>query len=431
VKKMKLTKNTNRVKKKNENVVDSTFKYNQLAQKIKKDFPLLMSSVKPLFYLDSTATTQKPEVVIDAEAKYYLTTNANVHRGLYTLAENATIQYENARAQVASFINARSEEVVFTSGTTASINMVARMLESQVREGDEIVVTIMEHHSNFLPWQQLALRRKAVLKIIPITKEYTLDVDAARKIISAKTKIVACTYVSNVLGVINPIADIIGMAKKVGAVSVIDAAQAAAHIPIDVRKLDCDFMAFSGHKMLAPTGIGVLYGKRLLLDSLEPVNFGGEMVKEATLQNISWNDLPWKFEAGTPNIAGAIAFGKAITYLQGLPQENVHQHLRELTTYALEQMQKVPGVEIIGPSGGNVVRAPVISFTMKSAHPHDIAQICNTFGVCIRAGYHCAMPLHTSLAISATARVSFYIYNTKEDVDMLITALRKVNEVFA
>jgi len=429
VKKMKLTKNTNRVKKKNENVVDSTFKYNQLAQKIKKDFPLLMSSVKPLFYLDSTATTQKPEVVIDAEAKYYLTTNANVHRGLYTLAENATIQYENARAQVASFINARSEEVVFTSGTTASINMVARMLESQVREGDEIVVTIMEHHSNFLPWQQLALRRKAVLKIIPITKEYTLDVDLARKIISSKTKIVACTYVSNVLGVINPIADIIGMAKKVGAVSVIDAAQAAAHIPIDVRKLDCDFMAFSGHKMLAPTGIGMLYGKRALLDSLEPVNFGGEMVKEATLQHISWNDLPWKYEAGTPNIAGAIGFGKAIEYLQALPLDKLHSHLCQLTEYALQQMQMLPGVEIIGPIKG--ARAPVISFTMKSAHPHDIAQICNKFGVCIRAGYHCAMPLHTSLAIFATARVSFYIYNTKEDVDMLITALRKVNEVFA
>ncbi len=403
--------------------------HNQLATKIKNDFPLLISSAKPLFYLDSTATTQKPKVVIDAETKYYTTTNANVHRGLYTLAENATIEYENARARVASFINAKSEEVIFTSGTTASINMLARMLENTVQVGDEIVVTIMEHHSNFLPWQQLALRRNAVLKIIPITTEYTLDIDAARKIISAKTKIVACTYVSNVLGTINPIVELVGMAKKVGAISVIDAAQAAAHLKIDVEKLGCDFLAFSGHKMLAPTGIGVLYGKRARLDSLEPVNFGGEMVKEATLQHISWNDLPWKFEAGTPNIAGAIGFGKAIEYLQSLPLDKLHLHLRQLTSYALEQMQAVPGVEIIGPIKG--ARAPVISFTMGTAHPHDIAEICNKFGVCIRAGYHCAMPLHTSLAISATARVSFYIYNTKEDVDMLITALRKVNEVFA
>ncbi len=426
--KMKLNKNTKRVKKKN--AVDSTFEYNQLAKKIKKDFPLLISSAKPLFYIDSTGTTQKPTVVIEAEMKYYTTTNANVHRGLYTLAENATIEYEKARAKVASFINARNEEVVFTSGTTASMNMLARMLESRVQAGDEIVVTIMEHHSNFLPWQQLALRRGAVLKIIPITAKFTLDIDAARKIISAKTKIVACTYVSNVLGTINPIAELIGMAAKVGAISVIDAAQAAAHIPIDVRQLNCDFLAFSGHKMLAPTGIGMLYGKRALLDSLEPVTFGGEMVKEATLQHISWNDLPWKFEAGTPHIAGAIGFGKAIEYLQALPMEKVKVHLSQLTAYALEQMQTVPGVEIIGPKSRDVARAPVISFTMKNAHPHDIAQICNNFGVCIRAGYHCAMPLHTSLAIPATARVSFYIYNTKEDVDMLIMALRKVNEVF-
>ncbi len=423
---MKIKTTTRSIKKKS--VVDSTFEHNQLVTKIKNDFPLLVSSVKPLFYLDSTATTQKPTCVLDAETKYYTTTNANVHRGLYTLAENATIQYENARVRVASFINARSEEVIFTSGTTASINMLARMLEPKVQAGDEIVVTIMEHHSNFLPWQQLALRRKAVLKIIPITKEYLLDMDAARKIITSKTRIVACTYVSNVLGVINPIADLVRIAKKVGAVSVIDAAQAAAHLRIDVVELDCDFMAFSGHKMLAPTGIGMLYGKRALLDLLEPVNFGGEMVKEATLQHISWNDLPWKYEAGTPNIAGAIGFGKAIEYLQALPLDKLHSHLCQLTEYALQQMRMLPGVEIIGPI--REARAPVISFTMKSAHPHDIAEICNKFGVCIRAGYHCAMPLHTSLAIFATARVSFYIYNTKEDVDMLITALKKVNEVF-
>jgi cysteine desulfurase/selenocysteine lyase len=414
-------------------IIKQKNKDNEIGQVIKKDFPILSQNRKgkKIVYLDSTATTQKPSVVIEAEKKYYTTTNANVHRGLYTLAENATVEYENARAKVASFIHVRSEEVVFTSGTTASINMIARMLENKVQAGDEIVVTIMEHHSNFLPWQQLAKRRKAVLKIIPITKEYVLDMNAARTIITSKTKIMACTYVSNVLGTINPVKELVAMAKKVGAVSVVDAAQAVPHLSIDVRALDCDFMAFSGHKMLAPTGIGVLYGKRELLDSLEPVMFGGEMVKEATLQTISWNDIPWKFEAGTPNIAGVIALGRAIDYLNSLDAQKVHAQVNMLTEYALQELKKISSVKIIGASANKVERAPVISFTMDKAHPHDIAEICNKFGVCIRAGYHCAMPLHTTLALSATARVSFYIYNTKEDVNVLIRALRKVEEVFA
>ncbi len=412
---------------------------NELALKIKLDFPLLSREMagKKLVYLDSTATTQKPQVVLDAELKYYQETNANVHRGLYTLAEDATTQYEQARMKVAEFIGAQYEEVIFTSGTTSSINMAARLLEPLVKEGDEIVITIMEHHSNFLPWQQLAKRKKCVLKIIPITKEYGLDMAAAQKIITSKTKIVACTYVSNVLGTINAVGEVIEMAKRVGAYTLIDGAQAVPHMMLEVKKLGCDFLAFSGHKMCGPTGIGVLYGKRELLEKLEPVVFGGEMVKEATLHTLSWNELPWKFEAGTPNIAGAIALGTAVAYIQEIFTLQMQEHLGDLTKYALAEMQTLPGLQIIGPrgeemeKGEKIERIGVISFTMDCAHPHDIAEILNSHGVCIRAGHHCAMPLHTTLAIPATARVSFYVYNTKEDVDALMRGLRRVVEVFA
>ncbi|MBI2665901.1 aminotransferase class V-fold PLP-dependent enzyme, partial [Candidatus Woesearchaeota archaeon] len=312
-------------------------------------------SVKPLVYLDSTATTQKPTSVIDKEAEYYLKTNANVHRGLYSLAEKATMEYEDARNIIADFIHALPEETIFTSGTTGSLNLAAMLLSPYLREGDEIVVTIMEHRSNFLPWQQLAQRKKCLLKIIPLTSEFSLDLNAAKAIITAKTKILACSYVSNVLGVVNPVKELIQLAKKNNAYTIIDAAQAIPHFKIDVQELGCDFLAFSGHKMLGPTGIGILYGRKSLLTQVEPVIFGGEMVKEASLQKISWNDLPWKFEAGTPNIAGAIALGRAVEYLQSLPSD-IHEHLHQLTDYAIKRMENIPSLKIIGPTKSTIPR---------------------------------------------------------------------------
>ncbi len=424
--------------------ISNSVPLNHLALRIKADFPILQTSslnskkntplqnpnpsVKPLVYLDSTATTQKPTSVIDKEAEYYLKTNANVHRGLYSLAEKATMEYEDARNIIADFIHALPEETIFTSGTTGSLNLAAMLLSPYLREGDEIVVTIMEHHSNFLPWQQLAQRKKCLLKIIPLTSEFSLDLNAAKAIITAKTKILACSYVSNVLGVVNPVKELIQLAKKNNAYTIIDAAQAIPHFKIDVQELGCDFLAFSGHKMLGPTGIGILYGRKSLLTQVEPVIFGGEMVKEASLQKISWNDLPWKFEAGTPNIAGAIALGRAVEYLQSLPSD-IHEHLHQLTDYAIKRMENIPSLKIIGPTKSTIPRISVISFTMGEAHPHDIADILNREGVCIRAGHHCTMPLHTYLALPATARASLYIYNTKEDVDLLINALEKVRKV--
>ncbi len=400
------------------------------ADDVRADFPIFKTKIKgkELVYLDNTATTQKPKQVIDAEVNYYCTTNANVHRGVYTLAENATIEYENARGKVAHFIGAKTQEVIFTSGTTMGLNMAAWMLESQIMAGDEIVVSIMEHHSNFVPWQQLALRRKAVLKIIPLTADYQLDMAAGARLITARTKVVACTYVSNVLGVINPIVELVALAKKVGAYMVIDGAQAAPHLKIDVRELGCDFLAFSGHKMMGPTGIGVLYGREELLRTLEPVVFGGEMVKEVAVVKTSWNDIPYKFEAGTPNIAGAIGLGKVVEYMQSLPMDDIHEQLQELFLYALDEMRKMKGITIYGSTRS--LRVPVIAFNIEGVHAHDAAEILNRDGVCIRAGHHCAMPLHTALGIQASARMSLYIYNTKKDVDTFLKGLRKVQKVF-
>ncbi|NQV91665.1 cysteine desulfurase [Candidatus Woesearchaeota archaeon] len=373
---------------------------------MKGDFPIL----KGITYLDSAATTQKPIHVIDAISHYYKTSNANVHRGLYTLSQKATLAFEDARATVATFINTTPEHIVFTKGTTESLNLLASSLNLQ--EGDEIVLTEMEHHANLVPWQQT----KATLKFIPLKDDYHLDLEAAKELITDKTKIVAVTHISNVLGTINDIETLTQLAHSKGAKIVVDAAQSIAHLTIDIK--DIDFLAFSGHKMCGPTGIGILYGKDF--SNLKPYQFGGDMIKEVTYETSTFQEAPYKFEAGTPNIAGAIGLAAAITYLETA----THPHITE---YALEKLQSIEGLKIIGPQ---INRAPVFSFTLEGIHPHDVAEILSKHNICVRAGHHCAMPLMKKLNIHGTTRASFYIYNTKEDVDTLVEGIKKVQEVF-
>lgn len=401
-----------------------------IAKGLRRDFPVLTTKQngKAVIYLDNSATTQKPVVVVHALNAFYKKNNANIHRGIYTLAEKATELYEQARRDVAAFIHASSEEIIFTSGTTNSLNTIARAVEPSLSSEDEIVITIMEHHSNFLPWQQLAQRTGAALKIIPITQEYLLDTAAMNKIITKKTKIVAFVYVSNVLGTINPVREIINAAKNVHALTIIDAAQAVPHLPINVGELDCDFLAFSGHKIMGPTGIGVLYGKKQHLQQLEPVSFGGEMAKEVTLNAATWNDLPWKWEAGTPPIAEAIALAQAIAYYQSLPLQELSSHLQNLRTYTIQELQKIKRVKLFHPVKHEA--APIISFTLSGIHPHDLAEIAQRENICIRAGHHCAMPLHTYLQQPATARISLYYYNTTEDIDAFIKSIRRAIALF-
>jgi len=405
--------------------------YHTLIQKIRKDIPLLNQTIngKKIIYLDSAATTQKPTVVIKKEKDFYEQYNANVHRGLYTIAAKATQEYESSRDTIAKFLNAEREEIIFSSGTTASINTVAHVLEPSIKENDEIIITIMEHHSNFVPWQQLAQRTKAKLIIVPLAKDnITLNLNYLKESLSSKTKIIAVSYISNTLGTKNPIKEIIQEAKKVGAITIIDAAQAVSHLPIDVKELDCDFLAFSGHKIMGPTGIGILFGKKHHLQNLEPVFHGGEMIKEVTQTKTTWNDLPWKWEAGTPNIAGAIALAEAIRYHQSFPSEKINSYLNELKKYTQEQLKKFSQLTII--SSTQEQSAPIITFTLKNIHPHDIAEILNRDNICIRAGHHCTMPLHHDLKLNATARISLYHYNTKEEIDQLIKSLQKAIEVF-
>lgn len=400
---------------------------------IRSDFPLLKRKLngKPIIYLDNAATTQKPAVVIKTLNDYYTKYNANVHRGLYTLSEHATIEYEHARSIVAKFVHAAPEEIIFTSGTTASLNLLSRMLDPTVTKDDEIVLTVMEHHSNLVPWQELAKRKQAQLKFIPLTKNNTtqLDLEQAKKLITKKTKIISFTYVSNVLGTIVPVKELIVLAKQINPniITIVDAAQAVPYFNVDIKDLNCDFLAFSGHKVMGPTGIGVLYGKSSHLHNLEPVIFGGEMINEVTLEQSTWNDIPYKFEAGTPNIADAIGLGQAIEYLESLPREKLNQELHQLTQYTIKNLQKIPNLHIVSNTTSN---HPIISFTLKNIHPHDIAEILNRDNVCIRAGTHCAMPLHRLLNIPATARISLYYYNTKQEIDQLITSLKKVNKIF-
>ena len=397
---------------------------------ILKDFPILNQKVNNnrLAYLDTTATSQTPIQVIDVIADYYKRYNSNVHRGVHTLGSLATDGYESARETVRRFINAKYfEEIIFTRGTTSSINIVAHSYgDANISEGDEIVVTEMEHHANIVPWQQLAKRKHASLKFIPMTDDGELTIENIKATINDNTKIVAITHVSNVLGTINDIKTITDIAHEHGAIVSVDGAQAAPHMDLDMQSLDVDFYSFSGHKMLGPTGIGVLYGKRALLDKMEPVEFGGDMIDFVEKYDASWADLPTKFEAGTPLIAQAIGLAEAIRYIENLGFDAIQAHEHELTTYAYDKMSEIEGIEIYGPPKDR--RAGVITFNMVDVHAHDVATAVDTEGVAVRAGHHCAQPLMKWLNQSSTARASFYIYNTKEDIDQLVESLKQTKE---
>ncbi len=400
---------------------------------VRRDFPILGRTVRgrPLVYLDNAATTQKPRQVIDALVRYYEGYNANIHRGLHTLAEEATAAYEDARARVAAFIGAPGPEcVVFTRNTTESINLVAQAWgRANLKPGDEIVITAMEHHSDIIPWQLVARDTGARIQVIPIDDEGELVWDEAERIIGPRTKVVAAVHMSNVLGTINDVHRLARLAHAVDAILVVDGAQSVPHLPVDVRALECDFLAFSAHKMLGPTGVGVLYGRRELLESMEPFLGGGEMIRRVEYTTATWNDIPWKFEAGTPNIADVIAFGAAIEYLEGLGMRAVRAHEVDLTSYALARLSEVDGITVYGPRDPER-RGGVIAFNFGDIHPHDLGQILDGYGVAVRAGHHCAQPLMRRLGVVATARASFYVYNTREEVDVLIEGIRASLSVF-
>ncbi|HEU5373861.1 MAG TPA: cysteine desulfurase [Ktedonobacteraceae bacterium] len=403
------------------------------AAEIRQDFPLLARQVhgKPLVYLDSTASSQKPRAVIETMAEYYHMYNANVHRGVYEISEEATARMEKARLKVARFINARqSKQIIFTRNTSESINLVAYAWgNSNISSGDLIVLTEMEHHSNLVPWQLLAQRTGARLEFIPVTEDGQLDLEVYGQLLQQQPKLVAFTHMSNVLGTINPARAMVAQARAAGAVVLMDAAQSVPHLPVDVQELDVDFFCFSGHKMLGPTGIGVLYGRRELLEEMPPFMGGGDMIRKVGLRESTWNDLPWKFEAGTPAIAEAIGLGAAVDYLNALGMDQVLGHEQEITTYAMQQLQTVPGLTIYGPTANK--RGGVISFTLGDIHPHDLASILDQeVGVAIRAGHHCAQPLMERYNLTATARASFYVYTLPSDVDALVQGLHKALQIF-
>jgi len=402
---------------------------------IRADFPLLQRRVhgKPLVYLDSAATSQKPRRVIDALVRYYQEYNANIHRGIYLIAEEATARYEEARAKVAAFVNAaRPEELVFTRSTTEAINLVAYAWgRANVGAGDEILLTEMEHHSNLVPWQMLAAERDARLRFVSFDEQGILPLDELDRLLSDRTKLVAVTHQSNVLGTINPVEEIVRRAHAVGAKVLVDGAQSAPHMAVDVQALGCDFFAFSGHKMCGPTGTGALWAPYALLDAMPPFNGGGEMIMLVQLDRSTYKDPPLKFEAGTQNIADCIAWGDAVDYLQEIGMEAIRQHERELTGYALERLPEfVPGLTIYGPNDLNV-RGGAVSFELDVVHAHDVAQVLDQDGIAVRAGHHCTQPLHRRLGVSATARASFYLYNTKDDVDALVRGLQAVRTMFS
>ena len=396
-------------------------------EQIRADFPILHQEVngKPLVYLDNGATTQKPKVVIDAIADYYRTTNSNVHRGAHTLSDQATQMFEDARITLQVFLNAaKSEEIIWTRGTTESINLVAQTwVRSNVTEGDEIIISGMEHHSNIVPWQMVCEQTGAILKVIPVLDDGSLDYDGYLKLLSAKTKFVSVVHVSNALGTLNPVEDIIREAQKVGAKTLIDGAQAVAHWDIDVQALDCDFYAFSGHKLFGPTGLGVLYGKEALLNAMPPYQGGGEMILHVSFDKTTYNVLPYKFEAGTPNIAGAIGMAAAIKYLQGLDRTVLAKHEDALLARANELAAKTDGIRLIGTSDK---KASVFSFLIEGAHPHDVGTLLDQQGIAVRTGHHCAMPVMEQFEIPGTVRASFTFYNTLEEVDALFKAIEKV-----
>lgn len=402
-------------------------------QEIKSYFPILNQEINghPLVYLDSAATSQKPVQVIEALKSYYEFDNSNVHRGVHTLGNRATEKYEGAREKVRNFINAGStEEIVFLRGTTTAINLVAQSYgRANVEEGDEIVITYMEHHSNIIPWQQLAKERGAILKYVELEEDGTISLEQVRAAVTERTKIVSMVYVSNVLGTMNPVKEVAEIAHENGAIMVVDGAQAAPHLKIDVQQLDCDFFAFSGHKMCGPTGIGVLYGKKALLNDMEPVEFGGEMIDFVGLYDSTWKELPWKFEGGTPIIAGAVALGAAIDFLNEIGLNEIEKHEHQMAAYAMDKMSGIEGLSIYGPKDP-AKRAGIVTFNLDDVHPHDVATVLDMSGIAVRAGHHCAQPLMKWLEVSATARASFYLYNSESDVDRLVEGLRSAKEYF-
>ena len=399
---------------------------------LRADFPILSREIRgrPLVYLDNAATTQKPQAVIDALVDYYSNTNANIHRGLHTLAEEATAAYEDVRKRAAGFIGAAGHrEIVFTRNTTESLNLLAYALGARLREGDEIVLSALEHHSNLVPWQLAAQRSGAKLRFIELGADGELDLDSARAAIGANARIVSVAHMSNVLGTIAPVAEIAEMARAAGARMIVDAAQSVPQMPVDVADLGADFAAFSSHKMLGPTGVGVLWGRRELLDDLDPFLGGGEMISVVNREESTWAALPHKFEAGTPNIADVIAFGAAIDYLEAVGMDRVRDHDRRLVAYAMDRLSRLEGLEIYGP-GDPDRRGAVVAFNYADIHSHDIATILDTHGVAVRAGHHCAQPLMRALGVPATARASFYLYNRRGEIDALVDGLRDAGARF-
>lgn len=398
---------------------------------IREQFPILHQEINghPLVYLDSAATSQKPHAVIEAVKHYYEYENSNVHRGVHTLGSRATDAYEGAREKVAKFINARStQEIIFTRGTTTALNLVASSYaRANCKEGDEIVITQMEHHSNLIPWQQVAKETGATLKYIPLQPDGHIELADVEKTITNNTKIVAIAYVSNVMGLIHPVKQIAEIAHRNGAVIVVDGAQSTPHMKVDVQDLDCDFYALSGHKMCGPTGIGALYGKKALLESMEPIEFGGEMIDDVGLYESNWKELPWKFEGGTPIIAGAVGLGAAIDFLEQIGMDEIALHESVLAAYATERLAEIDGLTIYGPAKRHV---GVVTFNLGDVHPHDVATVLDASGVAIRAGHHCCQPLMRWLEVSSTARASFYLYNNEQDVDRLVSALIQTKEYF-
>jgi cysteine desulfurase/selenocysteine lyase len=401
--------------------------------RIKEEFPILEREVNAghrLIYLDSAATSQKPERVISAMNIYYRQNNANIHRGVHTLAEEATQAYESARLRIGSFIGVNNpREIVFTRNTTESINLVAKTWgQVELKNGDLIILTTMEHHSNLVPWQMLAAEKGIILEFIPMTADGQLDMDSYRQLLKRDPKLVAFTHMSNVLGTINPASEIISLAHQAGAITLLDAAQSVPHLPVNIRDLGADFAAFSAHKMCGPTGIGILYGREDLLAKMPPFMGGGDMIKKVALRSFKPNELPYKFEAGTPAIAEVIGFGAAVDFLNAVGMNLVAEHEQTLISYCIEMLEEIQGVTVLGPAPEK--RGGVASFTLKGIHPHDVAQILDQEGIAVRAGHHCAMPLHDILGVPASTRASLYLYNTRQDVDALVNAIYKVKKVF-
>jgi len=401
---------------------------------VRNDFPILQREIRPgvsLVYLDSTATAQKPEAVIDAMDNYYRQSNANIHRGVHALAEAATSIYEESREKIAGFIKAPSaRQVIYTRNTTESINLVAYSWgRANLKQGDLVILTEMEHHSNLVPWHMLSEEKGIRLEFIPVTEDGLLDLDVYRTLLGQNPRLVAFTHMSNVLGTVNPAAEMIKLAHQVGAITLVDAAQSIPHFGVDVQSLDADFVAFSAHKMVGPTGIGALYGKEDVLDKMPPFMGGGDMIKVVKLRSFKPNDLPYKFEAGTPAIAETAGFGAAVDYLSGLGMDNIARHEHEITEYALERLEEIPGLKLMGPLSADK-KGGVASFTLDQVHPHDVAQILDGDGIAVRAGHHCAQPLHEKFGIPASTRASFYLYSTKEEVDLLVKGIYKVKRYF-